>query len=181
MYGQRSIHKIHNKCAGDDINWMKKTKSKVYRLWVFPIFLFPANKCLGFKLGITRSPSPFFAAWLNGFCAFFATFFSFIAICNHQVFFLILKKKMWTNVLLWGHWYFSSELLVMSPLGFKTRVGRLIRTWQRCMWCMIPEIHLWCDTCWPLDGRSLFSACMFQQRQDVGLKRETCQQMFSHV
>ena len=30
---------------------------------------------------------------------------------------------------LWGHWYACFGLLVTSPLGFKPRVGSLIRTW----------------------------------------------------
>ena len=40
----------------------------------------------------------------------------------------------------------------MSPLGFKARLGRVICTWQRCTWHLFPEIHFWCDTCWPLDS-----------------------------
>ena len=37
--------------------------------------------------------------------------------------------------------------LVMSPLGFKARVGNLICTfWQRYTWYTFPNIHLWCDT-----------------------------------
>ena len=39
-------------------------------------------------------------------------------------------------------------LLVTSPLGFKARVGSLIRTWWRHTCYMFPKIHLWCDTCW---------------------------------
>ena len=49
------------------------------------------------------------------------------------------------------------DFLVTSPLGFKARVGNLIcasqSTWQRCMWYMFPEIHLWCDTCRPPGGQ----------------------------
>ena len=52
----------------------------------------------------------------------------------------------WTHVHFWGHWYPCFGLLVMSPLGFKARVGRLIQTLQRHMWYTFPEIHLWCDT-----------------------------------
>ena len=51
---------------------------------------------------------------------------------------------------LWGHWYPCFGLLVTSPLGSKARVGRLICTWQRRMWCTFPLIQLWCHTCWPL-------------------------------
>ena len=33
-------------------------------------------------------------------------------------------KRFWqTHVLLWGHWYTCLGFLVMSPLGFKARVG----------------------------------------------------------
>ena len=63
--------------------------------------------------------------------------------------------------LLWGHWYLCFWLLVTSPLGFKARLDSLICSWWRCTWCMSPEIHLWCDTCQPLDtqhgGQSLFT------------------------
>ena len=41
----------------------------------------------------------------------------------------------------------------MSTLGFKARVGSLIHTWWRCMCYMFPEIHLWCDTCWPIGSQ----------------------------
>ena len=47
-------------------------------------------------------------------------------------------------------------VLVMSSLRFKVRVGSLIQTWQRHTWYMFPEIHLWCDTYWPL-GRQFGS------------------------
>ena len=39
------------------------------------------------------------------------------------------------------------------PLGFKTRMGSLIRTWQRHMWYMFPEIQLWCDTFASVNGQ----------------------------
>ena len=72
-----------------------------------------------------------------------------------------------TFVLLWGYWYPCFELLVTFHLGFKVRVGSLIRIWQRCMWCMFIEIHLWCDTCWPLDGQhggqSLPHMCILEE------------------
>ena len=39
-------------------------------------------------------------------------------------FFFFLKKRFWrTHVLFWGHWYPCFGFLVMSPLGFKARVG----------------------------------------------------------
>ena len=65
-----------------------------------------------------------------------------------------LKKIFWgRKSFLCGHWYPYFGLLVMSLLGFKGRVGSLIWTWWRHVWYMFPEIHLWCDTCWPLDGQ----------------------------
>ena len=54
---------------------------------------------------------------------------------------------------LWGNGYPCCGLLVTSPLGFKARVGSLICTWQRHMCYTSPEIHLWCDTCWPLGSQ----------------------------
>ena len=65
-----------------------------------------------------------------------------------------------------GYWYPRFVLLVMSPLGFKARVGSLIRTWQRQMWYMFPEIHLWCDTCRTL-GISM-AASHFPHKHLVG-------------
>ena len=50
---------------------------------------------------------------------------------------------------LWGHWYPCFELLVMSPLGFKARVGSLFCTWWKHLCYMFPEIYLWCNTCSP--------------------------------
>ena len=40
----------------------------------------------------------------------------------------------------------------MSPLGFKARVDPSLACFVACMqW--IPEIHLWCDTCWLYRGQ----------------------------
>ena len=44
-------------------------------------------------------------------------------------------------------------LVAMSPLGLKARVGSLIHNRHRHMWCMYPQIHHWCNTCWPLSGQ----------------------------
>ena len=52
-------------------------------------------------------------------------------------------------------------LLVMSPLGFKARVGSLICTWQRCICYTFPEIHLWCDTFQPLGNQHGSQADLF--------------------
>ena len=41
--------------------------------------------------------------------------------------------------------------LVMSPLGFKARVVFALFALWGFMWCIFPEIHLWCytlATCW---------------------------------
>ena len=64
-----------------------------------------------------------------------------------------LKIFWWTHVLLLGHQYPCFGLLVTPLLGFKTRAGSLTCTWQRHMWCMFPDIHLWCDTFQPLDSQ----------------------------
>ena len=50
-------------------------------------------------------------------------------------------------------WYPCFGLLVTSRLGFKARVGSLIRTWQRRTCYTFHESHLWCNTCWPLDDQ----------------------------
>ena len=52
---------------------------------------------------------------------------------------------------LWGHWYPWFGLLMTSPLGFKARVDPSLACFTACVpW--IPEIHLWCDTCWLYRG-----------------------------
>ena len=62
---------------------------------------------------------------------------------------------------LWGHWCPCFGLLVTSPCGFKARVDSLICTWQRLTCDMFPEIHLWCNTCWPLVSQHGCSADLF--------------------
>ena len=37
--------------------------------------------------------------------------------------------------------------------GFKAREGSLINTWWRHTYYTFPEIHLWCDTYWPLGSQ----------------------------
>ena len=37
--------------------------------------------------------------------------------------YFFFKNLCWTHVHFWGHWYPCFRLLVMSPLGFKARVG----------------------------------------------------------
>ena len=43
-------------------------------------------------------------------------------------------------------------LMMTSALGFKARVEPLFACFLACMQ-LIPQIHLWCDTCRPLDGQ----------------------------
>ena len=69
-----------------------------------------------------------------------------------QLFFLNFFKQILVWVV-WGHWYPCFGLLVTSPLGFIARVGSLTRAWQRYVCYTFPEIHLWCDTCWPLSSQ----------------------------
>ena len=47
----------------------------------------------------------------------------------------------------------ASGLLVMSLLGFRARGGSLIHAWHRHTCYTFPKIHLWCDTCWTIDGQ----------------------------
>ena len=68
-----------------------------------------------------------------------------------------LKKKFWRTSFLWGYWYPFLALLVT----FQARVGSLIRTWQRCMCYMFPEIYLWCNTYWPLGSEPGSEAILF--------------------
>ena len=53
---------------------------------------------------------------------------------------IVVKPQFFLNF-----WYSCFELLVMSALGFACTLSCL---------CTIPQIHLWCDTCWPLDGHN---------------------------
>ena len=73
--------------------------------------------------------------------------------------FFLKKIFVGTHILSWGHLYPCFGLLVMSPLGFKARVGSLIHTWQRCTWCRLPEIHLWCNICQPLMASMAAGQC----------------------
>ena len=79
-------------------------------------------------------------------------------------------KKMVDTYLLLGLWYPCFVLLVMSPLGFKARVGSLICTWLRHLFDV--RFASGCDTCRPLDGQhggqSLFLTCVFRSFQFWG-------------
>ena len=45
--------------------------------------------------------------------------------------------------------YLILQILCDVSPGFKARVRNLFHTWWRHMYYMFPEIHPWCDTCWP--------------------------------
>ena len=89
-------------------------------------------------------------------------------LCNSlwvtHIFFLFFKNFCWTHVHFWGHWYPCFRLLVMSPLGFKARVGSLIQTLWRRTWYTFPEIHLWYDT----------SAGVYGQHSSQSLSPHAC-------
>ena len=74
---------------------------------------------------------------------------------------------------LWGHWYPCSGLLVTSHLGFKARVGSLICTWWRGTFYTFPEIHLWCNTCWPLGSWANLFHIPATRHWREGLEQET--------
>ena len=72
-----------------------------------------------------------------------------------------LTMSLWLNCLdffgghksfLWGHWYPYFWLLVTFALGFKARVGSLIRAWRRRTCYMFHEIHL---KLWTIDRSTL--------------------------
>ena len=46
-------------------------------------------------------------------------------------------------------------------LGSKARVSCLIHTCRKCTCYMLPEIHLWCDTCWTLGSQHGSWAILF--------------------
>ena len=53
---------------------------------------------------------------------------------------------------MWENRYLCFGLLVPSALDFKARVDPLLVCFITCVqW--IPQIQLWCDTCWSLGGR----------------------------
>ena len=70
-----------------------------------------------------------------------------------------LKKFRGQQSFLLGHWCPCFGLLVTSPLGFKARVDSSLVCFIICMQ-LSPQIHLWCDTCWPLDGQHDSRACL---------------------
>ena len=67
--------------------------------------------------------------------------------------FVFFLKFFWrTQVLFVGSLIPCFGLLVTSTLSFKARVDTSLPCFLACMqW--IPQIHLWCNTCQPLDGQ----------------------------
>ena len=84
---------------------------------------------------------------------------------------------------LWGHWYPCFGLLMTSSLGFKARVDPSLEYFVTCMpW--IPEIHLWCDTCWLYrgpHGSQLYSPHASSRGRLLGFDRETSRIVSGHA
>ena len=73
----------------------------------------------------------------------------------NNVTFLENKSGGGNQSFLWSHWYRLDSGLVMSALSFKTKLDSLLSHFLTCMqW--IPQIHLWCGTCWPASRPGLF-------------------------
>ena len=105
----------------------------------------PRNKILPFKsFNELRTLSPLKISLVHGFPFCNLLFF------KPQDFATFLKKIFGGHKsFLWGHWYPCFGPVVMSTLGFKARGDPLLVCFLTCVqW--IPQIHLWCDTCWPL-------------------------------
>ena len=65
--------------------------------------------------------------------------------------------KFWVDIIFVGLLIPWFGLWVTSALGFKARVDPLLACFLACMqW--IPQIQLWCNTCWRLGGQHCSSA-----------------------
>ena len=111
----------------------------------------PPSACL--SVGI-QTPTAFDCSDMCRFNSSFITasqrsngMFPFVCVCPSACFLLNFGGH---ESFFWGDWYPCFGLLVKSPLDFKVRVGSVVCTWQRHTSYSFPEIHLWCDTCWPL-------------------------------
>ena len=62
------------------------------------------------------------------------------------------KKNGGYQSFLWGNWYPCFGLLVTSALGFKVKVDPVLASFVACVQ-RNPQIHLWCNTCWPLGSQ----------------------------
>ena len=69
---------------------------------------------------------------------------------NNNIYFNFLKRFLEDTCPFLGPLIPCFGLLVTSALGFKARVD--IACTLACLGA-IPQIHLWCDTCRPLDGQ----------------------------
>ena len=65
---------------------------------------------------------------------------------------LFLKFFLGDISFLRGHWYPWFGILVTSTLDFKARLDPSLACFRACAQC-IPQIHLWCDTWWPLGSQ----------------------------
>ena len=72
------------------------------------------------------------------------------------------------RLFLWAHWYPCFGLLVMSPLGFKVRVGSLIRAWERsviisrcCCCCIYKNVFITIHWKWIESRERLNKFCEF--------------------
>ena len=65
---------------------------------------------------------------------------------QHKVAYCLIKKIWRTSVLFLGPLIVLFWTLVTSAQGFKARVDPLLVWFLICMQ-LIPQIHLWCDTC----------------------------------
>ena len=77
-----------------------------------------------------------------------------------------LKKFLGHKSSLWGTWYPCFELLVTSPLGFKTRVGSLIWTLQRHTWYIYLRFTSGA-TPLPVYNASIAAGCLQQMHVSV--------------
>ena len=79
--------------------------------------------------------------------------FTLFIVLESSIFEKIFKKIFFAGhkSFSWGNWYPCFWLLVISVLGFKARMDQSLE----CFFAyvpQIPQIHLWCYTCQPLDN-----------------------------
>ena len=80
----------------------------------------------------------------------FTSCFEFILNWLISLSFLFLKFFGEHKSFLWGHWYPCFGLLMTFPLGFQPYSHLAEAYLLHISW---DEIHLWCDTCWPLSSQ----------------------------
>ena len=125
---------------------------------MFPWFLQQITKCQDFSWCTWLSEDP--KNWLCT-CPYFFLLCEYYSyqMRGMETFFKIVFGG--HNFFLCGHWYPCFGLLVTSPPGFKASVGSLIHAWQRHMCYMFSQIHLWCNTYWPLGSQPGVQAVLF--------------------